>query len=393
MSGQHALLAASKSATWANCHGALALADYLKLPPETPNIHAASGTYSHLIAQRDLEGADVPTSAKVDGFDFVIDAERQARVKVYTDAIRARGGEQYYEVKMSAAAVLLVPDQFGTSDAVVVQLEELALEAHDLKDGNRIVSALDNDQVIMYLLMAMHRFEQEYMLEFQTFRGYIHQPKVDWFSEVSYTRAELLEHQERLRTAARKSVDLISKPIQLIKAALTPSDDACQWCPARAQCSARRSNVVDLFPDIKAAKETLTEQEIGELLTRKPAIEAFFADLYGEALTRAKVGTNIPGFKLVEGRAGNRAWVGDVSDTLYDLLMEKAYEKSLISPTTAEKLLKKTHPEQWKALECSIERKPGAPALVPDTSAKAPIPLSVPEFENVVQSGADLIGV
>ena len=79
MSGQHALLAASKSATWANCHGALALADYLKLPPETPNIHAASGTFSHQVAEAALRG-DRLVQGHVEGIDFTADAEREARV-------------------------------------------------------------------------------------------------------------------------------------------------------------------------------------------------------------------------------------------------------------------------------------------------------------------------
>jgi hypothetical protein len=399
------LFAPSKAATWANCAGALALADYLKIADDAPSEHAASGTLTHKIGEALLRACAgeirseavasvfaIGTTHQVDGFTLVVDAARLERAGAYANAVRERGGIQAYEVKMDFSPVIGIADQFGTSDAVTIQLEQSALEAHDLKDGNRIVSAKENDQVISYLAMARRKYEDEYLTEFQVFRGFIHQPKVDWQSDTEITRAELSEHEARLRDAAARAQALIGESLPKIKAALTPGDKQCEWCPCRRQCSARRTTVVNMFPGIKVAKETLTEQEIGELLTRRTAIEAFFSDLAGEALARAKAGTTIPGFKLVEGRAGNRKWIGDVSDALYEALEQKAWEKTLISPTTAEKLMKKTHPTEWAALQPSIERAPGPLTLVSDASAKQPTPLNVPEFENIVASGSDLVG-
>jgi hypothetical protein len=85
-------------------------------------------------------------------------------------------------------------------------------------------------------------------------------------------------------------------------------------------------------------------------------------------------GQEVPGFKVVIGKQGNRAWLDERA-------AEKAlkaakvgasvmYEKKLISPTTAEKLLKKNNPVAWEKMQNVIIRAPGKPSVAPVTDPR-----------------------
>jgi hypothetical protein len=286
-----------------------------------------------------------------------------------------------------------VPDQWSTGDCVNAVLDSLTLEVHDLKDGNGLVTAENNEQLIGYLLAAMHQIESEYFVEFQSFYGAIHQPKINWHSEHTYTRAELLAWQEKFRHSVSRSQEVMGLSQNKIYAALNPGD-WCEkgWCPMRGNCPARTQKIVDSFPDVTQKALSMTDDELGRILQRKAEIMKAFASWEAEAFTRAKQGGHIPGFKLVDGRKGPRKWEGDeekISEILYEAIEADTWERSLISPTTAQKKLKK-HPDAWKALQLFIVRAPGQLSLVPDVDQRAPVPLDAPEFA-VVDNASDLL--
>lgn len=391
----HSIFAPSKAATWVNCAGAIALIERAKLPPERPNIHAADGTLTHRIAEVYLrcaasgnDGADIHEAAQyepgkrvtVEGFEFVIDQERLDRADEYVQRVRARGGVQFYECHMDS---LPWP---GTGDAVIAQLDEHALEAHDLKDGNGIVYAKDNEQLICYLLLAWA--EYGYLDDFQVFRGYIHQPKQNWFDEVQYTRAEMELFKQRFIDAYGAGEALRSAHPDDVRKRLTPGDKQCRWCPARAWCPAKNDvfkSTVESLPDVDAI---LTDDELGALLSLEAGIRAHFDSLRGEALARAKAGHHISGWKLTTGRQGPRAWsdADKASDALYEALQGDCWKKTLISPTDAQRKLKK-HPDVWDSLQGLIVRSEGKDTLVPESDLRAP--LDLPEFADL--TGADLL--
>lgn len=403
MSGTHSIFSPSKSSVWGNCFGAIALLLAAKLPDEAPNIHAASGTLTHRMAEMFFrveangnDGADIYEAASydvgtkhtVEGFEFTIDDDRMARADNYVEAVLKRGGVQFYEQKMGS---LPWP---GTGDAVIARLEEHALEAHDLKDGNGIVYAKDNEQLICYLLLAWKEFD--YLDDFQIFRGFIHQPKKGHTDWVEYTKAEMLEWLDKLTRAYRRGSDLIGETPNKIKAALTAGPH-CEkgWCRMRGNCPVRNAAQVSQIPDLTVRPTAVSDTEIGELLSRRAAVEAWFNDLFAEALNRAKIAgvSTVRGWKLATGKQGPRKWVDETTagDAMYEVLLADAYERSIISPTTAEKKLKKASPETWAALQSNISRSEGQITLVPDTDPRAPLALNVPEFTNVLLTGDDLL--
>lgn len=380
---------------WASCYGALALAERSGIKPEPSNINAAMGTLTHKIAEHMLTCADaILPGAKhtIDGFEILVDDDRIERAQAYADAVRARGGAQFYEVRVRLDTVLLTEGESGTADAIVADLENHTLEVHDLKDGNGRVDAKDNDQLILYALGSLD--EMNYLDTFQTVTVHIQQPRLGWHDEWTYALAELEGHRERLRYAARRNVELLDErtPMAKVVSALNPSDKACKWCPMMARgCPARAKQVADQFPDVSVTPSVLTPEQIGDYLTREKAITEWFSSLRGQALAAAKNGTTIPGWKLANGRAGPRAWIDadKAEETLYEVLEAKAYTKKVLSPTDAQKKLK-AHPEIWEALQPNIQRSEGQPTLVPESDSRAPLSLNVPEFANLAE-GEDLL--
>lgn len=389
MSEHAKLLQPSKAPIWANCHGMVAAT--IDLPPEPPSEHAASGTLTHKMGEllcRD-EGAGCPewiysvgSVHTVEGFKFKIDADRIERAETYANRVLAVGGMQFYECRLSLAWTG-VPDQFGSSDAVIALIEQRQLESHDLKDGSRQVLAKDNDQLITYVISAWK--EYSYLADFQTFKVAIHQPKINWYDEHTYTKAEIVEHEKRLARAGQRSVEVISLSAPKQAAALNPGP-WCEkgWCRVRGSCPARTGKMVAELPDTSVLPTSLTVQQMGDILKRRSDIEGWFSSLAGAALALAMNGTTVPGWKLVQGRAGNRKWKDEeaVGELVYEAIQAEAYTRQLISPAAAEKKLKK-HGSTWAVLQEYIEKPPGAPSLVQEADGRGALQLNVPEFQDL----------
>lgn len=83
-------------------------------------------------------------------------------------------------------------------------------------------------------------------------------------------------------------------------------------------------------------------------------------------------GGEIPGYKVVEGREGNRKWTDEavVLKTLTDagLTAEEVTETRLLSPAAMDKALGKKRAAEL--LTDYIDRSPGAPAVVPETDKR-----------------------
>jgi len=74
-------------------------------------------------------------------------------------------------------------------------------------------------------------------------------------------------------------------------------------------------------------------------------------------------------FKLVQGQQGHRKWVdpdeAEVQMKAMRLKTDEMYDRKIISPTDAEKLLKKQRPRLWKKLSGLIGRGDGKPKIAP----------------------------
>jgi hypothetical protein len=114
---------------------------------------------------------------------------------------------------------------------------------------------------------------------------------------------------------------------------------------------------------------------------------------------RAKVeaelfaGRPVPGYKLVQGKKGNRQWTSkEEAEAMlkgFKLKVEEMYDLKLISPTSAEKLAKAAviGPRQWPKLSAYITQAEGSPSVAPE-SDKRPALVVTPvadAFEDLTQ--------
>jgi hypothetical protein len=111
----------------------------------------------------------------------------------------------------------------------------------------------------------------------------------------------------------------------------------------------------------------MTDLELAGAYARCDEVEKWCHDTRAETMQRALAGRTIHGYKLVEGRQGNRAWSDNdaIANALALLLPENAvYMPRVVnSPTAIEKLMSGM-PAEWAAMESYITRSAGKPTLV-----------------------------
>jgi tRNA pseudouridine-54 N-methylase len=81
----------------------------------------------------------------------------------------------------------------------------------------------------------------------------------------------------------------------------------------------------------------------------------------------------VDGWKLVQGKQGHRKWADPAAaEALFKsmrLRQDEMYDLALISPTTAEKVLK-TSPKRWERVQPHIVRAEGKPSVAPATDKR-----------------------
>lgn len=340
---------------------------------------------------------------------FQVDYDMVGFVQAYVDRCRDVGGELFVEQRLSISHLTLEEDAYGTSDAVIVAGAELVIR--DLKYGRGVkVDAENNQQLQIYALAALEEFSLLY--DIQTVRMCIDQPRLGHVSEWVQTVDQLNEFADEVRTAASK-VEMAARFKDdyegKIEIYLKPSDDACTFCKAKADCPALRRHVLttvaddfvdetqDIAPQLEHAKtRTMDNALLGNLLSSVDLIEGFCKAIRAKAEAEMFAGREVPGYKLVQGRKGHRAWV-DPAETekvmkSMRLKVEEMYDLSLISPTTAEKLQKAgvIGPRQWPKLQDLITQPDGKPSVAP-ASDKRPALVIAPTVDDFDEEIDDLI--
>jgi hypothetical protein len=98
----------------------------------------------------------------------------------------------------------------------------------------------------------------------------------------------------------------------------------------------------------------------------EPLISLWLKKVKEQALTTLMNGDELPGYKLVEGKLGNRKWKNEmeVAATLSKLYTSDIYtETRLLSPSQMDKAIGKK--KVAELLEELIERAPGSPTIAP----------------------------
>ncbi len=133
--------------------------------------------------------------------------------------------------------------------------------------------------------------------------------------------------------------------------------------------------IVDQFPNLDLALRNGPSQasgaDIARYLGEVDLIETWTKAVREKAYEMLAEGKELPGYKLVAGKKGARAWAdpAEVEATLKSMRLKEAemYDFKLISPTTAEKLAKAgtIGVRQWPKLQTLITQPDGKPHVAP----------------------------
>lgn len=381
----HSLLAPSAAERWSRCVGALYLAKGL---PDVDAEYNASGTCSHWLGQWALTNKDrkldvwLGQEMEFQGFKFKIDAERLERVQAYVDGVNREPGQLWVEKLINTTPILGLPGQKGHADAVKLDIlgqcviNEIprtgVLTVHDFKDGYLLVKAKNNLQGLLYLAGAL--FEFDLMTEINALRFAIHQPRIGHYDEWTYTREEIEHFVTLIRPVAKLAYDLFYGNEQFDPAQhLNAGEEQCQWCPVRGSCPARAAHIVKMFEPL-INRHKIDDDTLSQIYMRLDEIEGACRDFRGEALRRALMGHSIKDHKLVQGKRGPRRWTDKSkaeTGLRFVLEEEQMWEpRELISPTAAEKLLKK---KQFQALVPYVVQSEGSLSLVHTSDERAEV--------------------
>jgi len=290
--------------------------------PDKGSEFADEGTAAHFLASECLEGEHDAkfflgrwiqvVKGTTDWTDngnsgaFHADADMCREVQKYIDAVReaAQGGELHVEQRLPIFGGV-IPDQFGTSDTVIIFPKKLKIR--DLKYGRGVqvyastprydfepqedgstklveVGRDGNEQLMLYALGALDEFDL--LGEIEEVEMTIDQPRLNhsdsWTCSVEYLRA----FEQRAIAAGKEALsiaELYLPDVQPIHA-LSPGPDQCRWCKAKATCPALRDQVLaTVAGDFEVLTDDLHDPH-GDLVDQfpKPVVDNLIALGKGE---------------------------------------------------------------------------------------------------------------
>jgi hypothetical protein len=383
--GEHALLSASAASRWIACPGSVAL-NIDK--PDTSSAAADEGTLAHSLAAAMLldESANSwPTSNP----EMLKQVEKY--VTVVKEICRAVNGTLLVEQRVSMEAY--VPGCWGTADAIILAADEIIVI--DLKYGSNprnLVVAEGNPQLRLYALGAY--WEVGEMFGASKVRTMIIQPRLDSITEEAMSVEQLLAWGEETKAAAELALSMLNK---YTPAYYTPGPKQCQWCKAKLDCPAMIAIVkdetgADPFDDISEPAVPPADR-IGKAMSNVDLIEDWCRAVRAEVERRLINGEPVEGYKLVEGRKGARAWTDaaaaeQLMKEKFRLTIDEMYDKKLISPTSAEKVLKES-PKRWEQVKALIHSPQGKPSVAPESDKRPALKVADgSEFEALDQEVA-----
>lgn len=379
MPGAHALLSASGAKRWICCPPSARLEQDFE---ESTSSFAEEGTIAHELAELKLRkyNKEITTkqyAAKVkklktlaDKKEIEIGHEMEDATDFYLDtvvehflAVKAETGTATLLIEQRLDFSTLVPEGFGTGDAVIIG--DGVIEVLDLKYGKGVaVDATDNPQARLYAYGAYTQYSLIY--DITAVRSTIIQPRLDSVSTEELTVDELLQWcEQEVRPKALLAWNGEGD---------YSSGEHCKFCRAKSVCRKRAEEALEALKYDFAVSPILTDEEIPTILPLLDKLTAWAKDVQEYAFQRALDGYKFDGYKLVEGRS-NRKYSDEavVTSVLLNsgLQIEDIFTKKLKGISDLEKTLGKAR--FTELLGEYVVKPQGKPTLVPETDKREEI--------------------
>ena len=368
-------LQASAANRWSNCPGSAVVATAY---PNQDTVFTREGTTAHEVAEQyvncRLEGMGEPQYRRMRD---QVTPEMEECARGYADYVQE-------QIKSDDAVVFLerrvdyspwAPGGFGTSDCTILQDNEAVII--DYKYGQGVaVEAEGNEQLRLYALGVLNEFG--FMYDIDVFHMHIYQPRLNNISSASISKEELLQWAEEVIEPAAEEV--------LSGDAKFHAGVWCRFCPHAGRCRELHTTCTEIVEsyDIRVKAPVMADWEVAKVLEMEPVITLWLKRVKEQAMTKLLNGDSVPGYKLVEGRGGNRKWTDELK--VAEALKDAGYqpgditETKLLSPAAMDKSIGKA--KVAELLGDLIEKSAGAPTVVP-ASDKRPAYSRADEFENL----------
>lgn len=367
--------------------------------PDSDTEYSADGSARHAVVAKCLTDK-LPVAGWV-GHAVPLDDKGERRVTYKADWVDedhdyvetvlklAEGGDLFVERQVNFERFTEVKgDSFGTLDAGI--FKPLPDGTHEMividrKTGYHEVPVDENKQLMLYALGLLDEFEMVY--DISRVRLIIHQRAArEWDCSIEDLLAFAQEARSKACTvqnavAMHGQVDPDEWHATFLNA--SPSEDACRYCKAMATCPSMQRTVQQLvgadFQDMASGDVEFNLDEcapanLATCMAGVGLLEDFCKAVRAETERRLLAGTDVPGFKLVLGKAGARSWKdADEAEKQLKamrLKVEEMYDLKVISPTSAEKLAKAIGPRQWTKLQPLIGRADPKPSVAPVTDKR-----------------------
>ena len=406
----HALISPSGAERWFNCPASLWLS---KDEPDQSSEYAKEGTTAHALAEYCFnfnKKADGLVGMKTVVNDIDVDEEMAEAVQIYVDTVNGIRSSMSdvlvfdVEQKLDFSELLDIstnintmntdykPEKsFGTAD--VVLLGDGELQVHDLKYGKGVrVSAENNKQLLIYALAAYYYYSLG--CEINKISVHIHQPRLNHYSDFTLTPDKLFDFGKQLKEKAGIAYSIYLNGPQS-DTDFCAGESQCRFCKAASKCETLANHVAQTIEaDFENLDDTfvdhvdkLSNEALANRFKAIDMIKSWIKAVETKVQSELQHGNPVPGFKLVIGRQGNRAWVSeeDAENALksFRLKQNEMYNRKLISPTQALKVLKGSDKRIAK-LEEIITRSDGKPTVVPE-SDKRPAISPADDFTDLTQ--------
>lgn len=356
----HALLSASSAARWLACPPSAVAAEVYP-PQDTP--FTREGTLAHEVAEEVVRSyghgrlIETPAGATQEMIDHA-NAYRDYILELIHDDNALVLLEQRVDFSP------WVPDGFGTADCIIIQGDTMTVI--DYKYGQGVpVSAVDNPQMRLYALGALNDYGFAYDVE--RVEMHIFQPRLDNISVDAMALPDLMTWAENIKPRAAQAA--------AGKGDYTPGLH-CKFCPHAGRCPELTKVCTEYVQThgMRRKVPVLAPHEVAEVLRMEPMVTMWLKRVKDQALTTMLNGEHVPGYKVVEGKQGNRKWTDELQ--VAKALEAAGYgpgeytEVKLLSPASMDKALgKKTVAETLAHL---IDRAPGAPTIAPESDKRQP---------------------
>lgn len=374
-----------------HCPGSLLLA---RGTPDEAGYDAKLGTAAHWLGAECLTEERnasffAGTKITVAGEEFEVDDDMIDAVQVHVDFVRRLPGDMLLVERRVDVPVVGI---WGTADIIKYDAQSKTLFVVDYKHGKGVfVPVDDNHQLRAYAWGAYNLLCV--VEDIEHIEVTIVQPRIDNIATVRCTPSELEAWAYQVAPIVLQARNDPNAPLK--------TGDHCGFCRAKSKCPEVRKLVVDTtgieFVDLSSEMneahmagdpDEVRGLEMASALEKLDLIEDWCKEMRAAANRHLSAGKPLPGYKLVEGRRGNRKWANPKHAEMllkekFRLPVDDIYEREVIGPAAAERLLAESSPRRWKQLTALITQSPGRPSVVPVGDKRPAIIVAPVKFDDL----------